>query len=440
MNGPLIQYEAAREAWLMKFSSEALVAVLITDGNWNHEVHQLQNRELRESILSKRINSRMEVDRIIWTPSKDGKYSAKTAYTVLSEAKPRVKWHGLVWSKLVIPKHAFNTWQLLSGCLPTQDRLVNRKILNVSSCIFCNNCRENSKHLFFECSYTREVWNHVRVLLDLQVDNRNTNRLWMSIFRLCGRQTSEAKIYSVMVCATVNYIWGERNARRFQGKSQTAVNLKIRLVKELRRYLQLQIRDIPDTSVIKALVGRLGIITNFRTNTFIPCTWTRPLQGTIKINCDGAVKADGSGFGGLLRDSEGQVVCAYSGRGFSSSVYQQELNAVHKGIQLAKDQGFTKIEVASDSLGVIRTMNKMEEPPWDCQDQVREIRELAAWFEEIRFYHAFRETNRAADYLAGIGVEAESFICFIAPFPVELCIILEEDKNNKVYLRFHQCR
>ncbi|KAF5207966.1 hypothetical protein FRX31_002445, partial [Thalictrum thalictroides] len=241
-----------------------------------------------------------------------------------------------------------------------------------------------------------------------------------------------------MVCVAVNYIWGERNARRFQGKSQTAVNLKSRLVKELPRYLQLQIRGIPDTPVLKALVGRFGIITDFRAKTFIHCTWTRPLQGTIKLNYDAAVKADGSGFGGLLRTSEGHVVCAYSGKGLSSSVYQQELNAVHKGIQLAKDQGFSKIEIASDSLGVIRTINRMEDPPWDCQDQVREIREIAVWFEEIRFYHAFRETNRTTDYLAGIGVEADNFICFIAPFPVELCIILEEDMNNKVYLRFHQ--
>ncbi|KAF5184377.1 hypothetical protein FRX31_026035 [Thalictrum thalictroides] len=48
--------------------------------------------------------------------------------------------------------------------------------------------------------------------------------------------TVAASIYNTMICATVSYIWSERNARRFQGKSQSAANLKLRLVKDMRRY------------------------------------------------------------------------------------------------------------------------------------------------------------------------------------------------------------
>ncbi|KAF5179446.1 RNA-directed DNA polymerase, eukaryota, Reverse transcriptase zinc-binding domain protein, partial [Thalictrum thalictroides] len=188
----------------------------------------------------------MEEDRIIWKPSNNGNFTTKSAYIALSNVHPAIRWYGMVWNKMVIPRHSFTAWQLLSGCLPTQDNLMKRRILHTSSCILCNNGRENSKHLFFDCVYSAEVWNHIKGLLRIGVDTRNCNRLWMSIIRICRRKTVAASIYSTMICATVNYIWSERNARRFQDKSQSAVNLKLRLVKE-RRYIQLQVKEIPNT-------------------------------------------------------------------------------------------------------------------------------------------------------------------------------------------------
>ncbi|KAF5192627.1 hypothetical protein FRX31_017786, partial [Thalictrum thalictroides] len=113
----------------------------------------------------------------------------------------------------------------------------------------------------------------------------------------------------------------------------------------------------------------------------------------------------------------------------------QELLAVLRGIQLAQKLGVKRIEVASDSLRVIRTINKHEESPWGCMDQIMEIRELAVRFDQFRFYHVFRETNQSADYLAARGVnQGVNVFYFIAPFTRELCIILNDDKQGRMFL------
>ncbi|KAF5200327.1 hypothetical protein FRX31_010084 [Thalictrum thalictroides] len=278
------------------------------------------------------------MDRIIWLPSKSGRFSVSSAYRALSPEVPNIRWHSFVWNRMVIPRHAFSAWQLLSGGLPTQDNLMNRRMLNESSCILCSGHRENSKHLFFECSYSNEIWNHVKGLLEIKVDNINTNRLWMSIFKLCKGKSVVSAVFSTMICATVNFIWKERNARRFQ-------------------------------------------------------------------------------------------------------VFQQELNAVHQGLLLARKLSVRQIEVASDSLRVIKVVNRIEAPPWDYQNQLHEIWDLVSGFQHIRCYHAFRETNRATDHLAALGVnQSLNVFYFISPMTKELCNIIEDDKNCKVYLRSNHYR
>ncbi|KAF5194407.1 hypothetical protein FRX31_016006, partial [Thalictrum thalictroides] len=143
-----------------------------------------------------------------------------------------------------------------------------------------------------------EIFNHVKGLLEIKVDNINTNRLWMSIFKLCKGKSVVSAVFNTMICATVNFIWKERNTRRFQGKSQTALNLKHRLVKEMRNYLKLQLKEIPDILALRRLVSRLGIVAWVRRVDYIACTWSKPSHD-MKLNCDGAVNDVGNGYGGL---------------------------------------------------------------------------------------------------------------------------------------------
>ncbi|KAF5188560.1 Zf-rvt domain-containing protein, partial [Thalictrum thalictroides] len=199
-----------------------MVSVLITEGRWNDYVQLLQFAILKNQILRTKINSFLLADRVCWSLSSSGIFSTNSAYKALHTPGPRVPWHRLVWSKLVMPRHAFTCWQLFAGNLPTQDRLIRRKVLLHSQCCLCDQSCENSKHLFFDCSYSQVVWNGVKALIGLNTDTRSVNWEWRSILRHCKSKNCLSEVYAAYVCAAVRSIWSERNNRVFNNTRQTA--------------------------------------------------------------------------------------------------------------------------------------------------------------------------------------------------------------------------
>ncbi|KAF5194075.1 hypothetical protein FRX31_016339 [Thalictrum thalictroides] len=84
----------------------------------------------------------------------------------------------------------------------------------------------------------------------------------------------------------------------------------------------------------------------------------------------------------------------------------QELQAILKGL------------VASDSLRAINCNTKKEKPPWFCEDMVAEIQWRAQGFNAVEFKHTVRETNRAADYLAGQSGVVDICNFFVNPLMI----------------------
>ena len=67
-------------------------------------------------------------------------------------------WHKTIWFKEHILHNAFISWLALRRRLPTKDRL-RRWRLNVSgTCVLCNLEIETHRHLFFECFFSRLIW------------------------------------------------------------------------------------------------------------------------------------------------------------------------------------------------------------------------------------------------------------------------------------------
>ncbi|KAF5206077.1 hypothetical protein FRX31_004334 [Thalictrum thalictroides] len=89
-----------------------------------------------------------------------------------------------------------------------------------------------------------------------------------------------------------------------------------------------------------------------------------PNEDVVQISYDGSVEKDRAGFGGVMRDYLGGVKCLFSGGSSVRSVITQELLAIWHGIKGAKELGFEKIEVTSDSLRVVHLLQQKEAPPW----------------------------------------------------------------------------
>ncbi|XP_043693128.1 uncharacterized protein LOC122643578 [Telopea speciosissima] len=128
-----------------------------------------------------------------------------------------------------------------------------------------------------------------------------------------------------------------------------------------------------------------------------------PPIGNIKANCDAALAGDSSrgGLGLVLRDHTGSVRKAISIPTRLSSVIQDELLAIHNVLTVALDEGFSHLQVESDSNTAVGYILKHHSnPPSDVIDIISDVQWLSASFTSITFSYVPRAMNFVVDALA----------------------------------------
>lgn len=67
-------------------------------------------------------------------------------------------WWKIVWSSMVIPRHAFITWLAVRDCIDTGERMQRWGYHGNVLCVFCRSCIEGRNHLFFQCGFSKPIW------------------------------------------------------------------------------------------------------------------------------------------------------------------------------------------------------------------------------------------------------------------------------------------
>ena len=126
-----------------------------------------------------------------------------------------------------------------------------------------------------------------------------------------------------------------------------------------------------------------------------------PGEGWTKLNIDGASKRNRglSEGGGIFHDQYDNWLKAFACNfGWCTSV-KAEILALLKGLHIAWDIGYRKVEVNMDSQRAVRKTQQPCQPNQPLYFIIKECRELmtrSKW--EIKISHCYREANRAADY------------------------------------------
>jgi len=103
----------------------------------------------------------------------------------------------------------------LHGRLLKKERLLNWSSVENTKCILCDDESENIEHLFFNCSYSRQVWQKVLRWQAIQRQaSGNEEQRWAQ--EHYKGKLLEAKIFCISLAASVYYIWQEKNQRIFQ--------------------------------------------------------------------------------------------------------------------------------------------------------------------------------------------------------------------------------
>ncbi|KAJ6304718.1 hypothetical protein OIU78_020314 [Salix suchowensis] len=165
------------------------------------------------------------------------------------------------------------------------------------------------------------------------------------------------------------------------------------------------------------------------------CQWKRPDFGWIKLNTDGSIDSENAGIGGLFRDYEGNAICGFVSKATGHDIFLVELWAIWRGLVLALNLHIQVVWVESDSLSVVNTINRQQPYSGKADACLKQIRLLLKKFKKHKVSHSWRETNRAADYLAKMFIERVDVVLWPADFPTSLNNIIKDDAQGMVYRR-----
>ncbi|CAN1129044.1 Putative ribonuclease H protein At1g65750 [Linum perenne] len=132
--------------------------------------------------------------------------------------------------------------------------------------------------------------------------------------------------------------------------------------------------------------------------------WRPGDEGCFILNTDGSrySHSGSTATGGLIRDSGGRFIQAFTANIGDCSITRAELTAIVQGMKLAWSLGIRRIIVQSDSCTAISILSRAA---LDNQHAalVSDFLELKARSWEVSIVHVYREANCGADYLANLG-------------------------------------
>ncbi|GJX76581.1 RNA-directed DNA polymerase, eukaryota, reverse transcriptase zinc-binding domain protein [Tanacetum coccineum] len=212
------------------------VVDLIHNGEWNWPKFWFDQFPVLKSPHVPNLSH--QKDSVIWVDenNKETGFSVGIAWKSLRDKWPTVNWSRVVWFSQCVPKHAFILWLAIQGKLLTQDKMLNWQNGLDLKCSLCKVCCDSHSHLFFDCAFSKSVWEKVKSKGRLRL---GCSDLVNTVSKLAARK-ARSNIWQIVdkiiLSTTVYFIWNERNKRIFKGE--------VRSVAQLVKSIQKCISDI----------------------------------------------------------------------------------------------------------------------------------------------------------------------------------------------------
>ncbi|XP_056685901.1 uncharacterized protein [Spinacia oleracea] len=186
-----------------------------------------------------------------------GKFNIQRLYNHLRQQGESVRWKRIVCNSHASPKSAFIVWLALQDRLATKDRLRRWNIIADSVCSLCHNTDESRDHLFFECSYSADIWSQVlqrsgihRASVTWNEEVHYSADIWSQVLQRSGihrasvtwneevqwvqkasrSTTSKARLCNSLFCETVYSIYLARNSKIFSNQFESSLCIVNRIL------------------------------------------------------------------------------------------------------------------------------------------------------------------------------------------------------------------
>ncbi|XP_071694938.1 uncharacterized protein [Rutidosis leptorrhynchoides] len=202
-SGPLIKIVLWRDINAAMFSAYAKVKDLIVLNCWTWPAYWYVKYPVLQYVYVPTLTD--SYDRIQWKGI-DGNL---------------VAWFDLVWFSNSILRHALIIWLLMKQKMKTQDKLNNWEVSQGQqlTCSLCMECTDSHDHLFFECNFSKNVWQLVQSYVP-GLSSYKWSDVSSYISRLPAKNSATVLVSKLMFAASVYFIWQERNSRLFSQKKR----------------------------------------------------------------------------------------------------------------------------------------------------------------------------------------------------------------------------
>ncbi|XP_077228474.1 uncharacterized protein LOC143861432 [Tasmannia lanceolata] len=382
------------------------------EGSWN-PILNLGSLTQEKSLLMEAIFSDSTTNTPIWKPNSNGIFSTKSGWEVTRPHFEKLVWASRIWFSRHIPRHALVTWKALSNGLSTTDNLPFLDPTISRNCILCNSGPES-------------LWRNPEPDLIQE-------ELWLANHFKGAGQTS--KLAFIALEATIYNIWSERNHRIFRNTFVPKSVLLSGTLSFIRtKILGLHLEDV-DTPTNRSIAANFGCAFCPKIRSPQVCCWSKPNQGSFKINSDASLSTDGGGMGGAIRNHNGFLVSMFSVNVESEEILVLEIKAVLVGLRLAASLGLTNIWIEVDSKIAADVINGTSKTPWKCFACTQEIRQLLSSFLQWKISHIWREGNSVADFLSKRNCPCKGTA--LPPFLADpaLLLLMDSDRIGSEYYR-----
>ncbi|XP_077249413.1 uncharacterized protein LOC143888914 [Tasmannia lanceolata] len=200
-------------------NSNATVMDLLHEGECDPILH-LPHMKYLKDIIDRGILNLREENFHIWKPNENGEFSIKSVWHSVRLKKPKPPWSSVVWFSGAIPRHTFTCWLAMWGRLLTSDKLIKFGIQASPFCPLCIHGSESINHLFFQCSYSKWIWETILRKLNIRRSKDVAEDVdW--IIDQFGDKGQLSTAVKLLFQATIYNIWHERN-NRTHGKQKNA--------------------------------------------------------------------------------------------------------------------------------------------------------------------------------------------------------------------------
>ncbi|KAG7600499.1 Reverse transcriptase zinc-binding domain [Arabidopsis suecica] len=360
---------------------------------WNQNLIKEILPGYEKDILFLKPSQSGATDKWAWLATDSGMYSAKSGYYEALKQDPDlitndpatagIKWKADVWSLKTSPMVKMLLWKALQNALPVGENLKHRNVNLAAQCPHCGE-DETVPHLFFTCSFAKQIW-------DKAPCKHSLNLAQISSFR-DGFEATKA-----LICLPPTglgsgafppwilwSIWHARNQKIFNQVQIQPEEIMLLATIRAKEWQSAQLKSAsPSPSLVRSRLPSLA-----------------PPPQVVLCNTDASWKVDGSaGFRWVFSQDGVRLHQGSTAELHLRSPLMAEAMAILHALRHAMALGLRKIHIASDSSQVIKAL-KSENLSKELHGIQYDILNLSLNFDVLAFNFISRNSNQAADKLA----------------------------------------